>query len=186
MNYELLTTNFPNLRNALNSTATPSKPPIVPKLSTISDLFMQNEPNFPKSQMNVTKVLTRDYGNISNCKLCENKANTKPNKANQSQFPRPPRRNKPNSNPNKPNFKRGHLLIDRMNQICCLYGFSVPFDSAKMAQNTDNWNLRKGSRKNLNLLKCKKLNSLSRLRPLTGTLFAYSNLQNFLYTFDKQ
>ena len=32
--------------------------------------------------MNVTKVLTRDYGNISNCKLCENKANTKPNKAN--------------------------------------------------------------------------------------------------------
>ncbi|HUS74082.1 MAG TPA: hypothetical protein VMY06_13565 [Sedimentisphaerales bacterium] len=32
--------------------------------------------------MNVNKVLTRDYENTSNCKLCENKANTKPNKAN--------------------------------------------------------------------------------------------------------
>jgi len=32
--------------------------------------------------MNVNKVLSRDYENNSNCKLCENKANSKPNKAN--------------------------------------------------------------------------------------------------------
>jgi len=178
--------NYANCRNTPNSDATPNKPPIWPNLSTNYDLIMQNKPNFRKSQMNVTKVLTMEYKNKTLSRSGKNKANSKPNKANQSQFPRPPRRNKPNSNPNKPNFKRGHLLIDRMNQIYCVCSFSVSFDSAKMAQNTDNWNLRKGSRKNLNLLKCKKLNSLSRLRPLTGTLFAYSNLQNFLYTFDKQ
>jgi len=61
--------------------------------------FIQNKANFRKAQMNVNKVLTKDYGNISNCKLRENKANSKPNKANQSQFPRPTRRNKPNTNP---------------------------------------------------------------------------------------
>jgi len=43
---------------------------------------MQNEPNFPDAQMNVNKVLTRDYENIANFKLCENKANSKPIKAN--------------------------------------------------------------------------------------------------------
>ncbi|HUS73445.1 MAG TPA: hypothetical protein VMY06_10305 [Sedimentisphaerales bacterium] len=32
--------------------------------------------------MNGNKVSTKDYENIANCKLCENKANTKPNKAN--------------------------------------------------------------------------------------------------------
>ncbi|GAG51391.1 unnamed protein product [marine sediment metagenome] len=44
---------------------------------------MQNKPNFPDAQMNVNKVLTRDYENIANSKLCENKPNTKPI---QSQF----------------------------------------------------------------------------------------------------
>jgi len=39
---------------------------------------MQNKANFPKSQMNVNKVLTNEYENIANCKLGENKANTKP------------------------------------------------------------------------------------------------------------
>ena len=32
--------------------------------------------------MNVTSIITVDYKNIANCKLCENKANSKPNKAN--------------------------------------------------------------------------------------------------------
>ena len=51
--------------------------------------FMQNEPNFRKSQMNVNKVLTKDYEKKSNWTLGENepktnpiKANTKPIKAN--------------------------------------------------------------------------------------------------------
>ena len=43
---------------------------------------MQNKPNLLDAQMNVTKVLTRDYENISNWKLGENKANTKPIKPN--------------------------------------------------------------------------------------------------------
>jgi len=44
--------------------------------------FIQNKPNFPDAQMNVTSIITVDYENIANCKLGENKANTKPNKAN--------------------------------------------------------------------------------------------------------
>ena len=32
--------------------------------------------------MNVSAITTKDYENIANCKLCENKANSKPNKAN--------------------------------------------------------------------------------------------------------
>ena len=43
---------------------------------------MQNKANFPNEQMNVNVLYTKDYENISNCKLCENKANSKPNKAN--------------------------------------------------------------------------------------------------------
>ncbi len=39
---------------------------------------MQNEPNFPDDQMNVTVFYTKDYENISNCSLAENKPNTNP------------------------------------------------------------------------------------------------------------
>ncbi len=45
-------------------------------------LFMQNEPNFRKSQMNVNKVLTKDYVNKTLGEHGKNKAKTKPNKAN--------------------------------------------------------------------------------------------------------
>ena len=43
---------------------------------------MQNKPNFPDAQMNVNTIITKDYENIANWKLGENKANTKPIKAN--------------------------------------------------------------------------------------------------------
>ena len=43
---------------------------------------MQNEPNFPESQMNVNKVLTKDYENKTLSGSGKNKANSKPNKAN--------------------------------------------------------------------------------------------------------
>jgi len=43
---------------------------------------MQNKPNLLDAQMNVSAITTKDYENIANCKLCENKANSKPNKAN--------------------------------------------------------------------------------------------------------
>jgi len=55
-----------------------------------------------------------------------------------------------------------------------------------MALYTGKGNLKKAGKKKLNLLKYKGLNGLGQLNPLTGTLFAYSNLQNFLYTDDKQ
>jgi len=61
---------------------------------------MQNKANFPDDPMNVNKVLTKDYGNISNCKLCENKANTKPIKA--------------NSNPNKANFTDAQMNVNKV------------------------------------------------------------------------
>ena len=43
---------------------------------------MQNEPNLPKAQMNVTKVITKEYEHISNWTLGENEPNTNPIKAN--------------------------------------------------------------------------------------------------------
>jgi len=51
---------------------------------------MQNKPNLPAPQMNVTSFYTVDYENKSNWKLGENKPNTNPIKANtkpkQTQF----------------------------------------------------------------------------------------------------
>ncbi|MBW8038632.1 MAG: hypothetical protein FVQ85_01385 [Planctomycetes bacterium] len=103
--------------------------------------------------MNVNKVITKHYEDNSNWALGQNE---------------------PNTNPNKANFKRGHLLIDRMNRICCLCGFSVSLDTAKMALYKNNLEFEKGRQKNLNLLRYKRLNSSALLGPLTGTLFAYS------------
>jgi len=56
-----------------------------------STLFMQNKPNLPDAQMNVTSVLTKDYENKSNWKLGENKANTKPIKPNTNPIPEKPK-----------------------------------------------------------------------------------------------
>ena len=57
---------------------------------------MQNKPNLPAPQMNVTSFYTVDYENKSNWKLGENKANQSQYKANtkpiQSQY-------KANTNP---------------------------------------------------------------------------------------
>jgi len=46
------------------------------------ECFMQNKANLLDTQMNVTSLITADYENIANWKLGENKANTKPIKAN--------------------------------------------------------------------------------------------------------
>jgi len=47
---------------------------------------MQNKPNFPDAQMNVNKVLTEDYENVTLGKRGKNK---------------------PKTNPIKPNFRKG-------------------------------------------------------------------------------
>ena len=41
-------------------------------------LFMQNKPNFRKSQMNVNIYATKDYGNISDWTLGQSKPNSNP------------------------------------------------------------------------------------------------------------
>jgi len=83
--------------------------------STNQLLFMQNKPNFRKSQMNVSIFSTKAYENIANWTLGQNKPNSNPIKAN---FPEGKidakcvftkdyrkkddfavRKNKPNSNP---------------------------------------------------------------------------------------
>jgi len=56
-----------------------------------SPLFMQNKPNFLRSQMNVNSLLTTDYENISDWTLGENK---------------------PNSNPIKPNLKNAKMNVN--------------------------------------------------------------------------
>ena len=43
---------------------------------------MQNKPNFLDVLMNITSLITVDYKNIANCKLCENEPNTNPIKPN--------------------------------------------------------------------------------------------------------
>ncbi len=45
-------------------------------------LFMQNKPNFPKSQMNINPYNTTDYENIANWTIGENKPNSNPIKPN--------------------------------------------------------------------------------------------------------
>jgi len=61
--------------------------------STNQLLFMQNKPNFQKSQMNVNPYNTTDYENKSNWTLGQNK---------------------PNSNPNKPNFLKAQMNVNSL------------------------------------------------------------------------
>jgi len=56
----------------------PPKPPNQPKLSTNYDSIITNKANLLDAQMNVNNLLTKEYEDISNCKLCENKPNTNP------------------------------------------------------------------------------------------------------------
>jgi hypothetical protein len=153
---------------------------------------MQNEPNFPDTQMNVYKVITKDYENISNWILGENEPNTNPIKANtkpiQTQY-------KANQTQTKPISKQlrspiclfrllinrinriclFRLLINRINRICCLCSFSVSSILPKWHYIRIIQNSKKAVKK-FNFLKYKQLNSQNRLRPLTGTLFALSNM----------
>lgn len=64
-------------------------------------LFMQNKANFRRSQMNVNKVLTKNYEQMDTWSIGKNKANTNPI---QSQYKPNQTQNKPNTNPIKPNF----------------------------------------------------------------------------------
>jgi len=80
--YDIRYTSYANRRITPKTHRPPNKPPILPRLSTNYNLFMQNKPNFLDDPMNVTKVLTRDYENETLSRSGKNKANSKPNKAN--------------------------------------------------------------------------------------------------------
>ncbi len=70
-----------NRRNAQKSTG-PNKPPILPNLPTIYNLFMQNKANLRKSQVDVNLYNTMDYEEKSDWTLGENEPKTNPIKAN--------------------------------------------------------------------------------------------------------
>gem|GEM_PF-813094 len=144
--------NLPNRRNTTNSATTPNKPPILPKLSTNYDLIMQNKPNLPDAQMNVNKVLTKDYENKTLGGSGKNKANSKliqtqsnPIKANtnpkQSQY-------KPKTNPILSRLSLWRRRITTTQKpavslftairtdflLVCIFFMSVAFASAGLAQ----------------------------------------------------
>ncbi len=62
-------------------------------------LFMQNEPNFGKAQMNVNPVITREYKNNSNWTLGENEPKTNPSQI------------RPSVDGIKPNFKKAKMNV---------------------------------------------------------------------------
>ena len=84
----------------LHKSLTPDHWPLTPALSTtvedslqISPVFMQNKANFRKSQMNVTKVLTKDY---EKKKLGEHG------------------KNEPKTNPIKPNLLNAQMNVNKV------------------------------------------------------------------------
>ena len=66
------------------------------------NLIMQNKPNFPNAQMNISAAITMDYANIRLRSRRQNKANSKPiqtqSKPIQTQF-------KPNQTQSNPIFE---------------------------------------------------------------------------------
>jgi len=80
--------------------------------------FLTNKANFQKSQMNVTDLLTKNYGKLDTWSSGKNKANSKPIqsqfKANtnpiQTQY-------KANSNPNKPNLLPSVVFSQKLNLV---------------------------------------------------------------------
>ena len=76
-----------------------------------STLFMQNKPNLPEAQMNVTSFITTDY--LNKCL-------------------RQPPKNKPNTNPIKPNLRKAAMFLnfystkDYENKRLCRCGENKP------------------------------------------------------------
>jgi hypothetical protein len=71
-------------------------------------LFMQNKPNFRKSQMNVSSLLTKDYDKKDTWWSGKNKPNSNPI---QSQFKANTKPIKANSNPIQTQFQSQYMLL---------------------------------------------------------------------------
>jgi len=74
---------------------------------------MQNKPNLPKAQMNLTSLITVDYENKSNWTLGENKPNSKPIKANTKPIKANKMPKQTQYKPKQSQFQKGHLC-------CCV------------------------------------------------------------------
>jgi hypothetical protein len=67
-----------------------------------------NKPNFRKSQMNVTKVITSDYEEMDTWSIRKNKPNSNPI---QTQFKANQTQNKPNTKPKQTQFHTNFALL---------------------------------------------------------------------------
>ena len=115
--------------------------------------------------MNVNKVLTKEYEKKINGDLLQNETNSNPKR---TQFYRGVASGEAGSNLTS----CGRTSINR---ICCLYRSTVSPILPKWHYMRIIENSKKAVKK-FNFLKYKQLNSQNRLRPLTGTLFAISNM----------
>ena len=73
--------------------------------SAQKDLIMQNKPNLPDAQMNISSVLTEYYENIPLHRRRQNKANSKPIQSQSKPIKPNFKPNAPKTNPIKANFK---------------------------------------------------------------------------------
>ena len=80
--------------------------------------FMQNEPNFQKSQMNVTDVLTREYEQMDTWWGGKKRTQNEPN---QSQFPPKRTQFKPNFHRAQDDIRHPTYNIRNTNPICWIF-----------------------------------------------------------------
>ncbi len=78
------------------------------------NLFMQNKAKFRKSQMNVNKVLTKDYEQQTLGERGKNKANSNPIKANSKPISPETKPIQTQYKPKQSQFQTAHLLINRV------------------------------------------------------------------------
>ncbi|NIP26627.1 MAG: hypothetical protein GWN67_16860 [Phycisphaerae bacterium] len=86
-------------------------------------LFLQNKAKFRKVKLNVNKVLTMDYDQMDTWSIRTKQSQTNPNKAKTNPILAKKTQYEPNSNPNKPNFKRNICSPHRFYTITCLWQF---------------------------------------------------------------
>jgi len=67
-------------------------------------LFMQNEPNFRKSQMNVSYYIRMDYEKWTLGERGKNEPKTNPKRT----------QNEPKTNPNEPKFKKAKMNVNKV------------------------------------------------------------------------
>ena len=114
--------NHANRLSSPNSATTPNKPPIQPKLSTNYAVIITNKANFPDAQMNVNKVLTKEYESQTLGKRGKNKPNSNPIKAN---FPASRGQKNPIQTQNKPNQTHPVVSLPALPALSAVEGSAI-------------------------------------------------------------